>query len=57
VSRVNKSIEVEIQGLHDTNLKAISKLQEPFSNRTNTSYNYAPAGTGKWGTTSRMTDY
>ena len=54
VSRVNKSLEAETEGLKDTNLKAISKLQEPLANRTNTTY-YAP--TGKWATSSRATDF
>lgn len=40
--------------LHETNLKAIGKLQDPFSNRTNTT-NYLPSG--KWGNTSRVTDF
>lgn len=53
VGRVNKGLESEVQGLHETNLKAISKLHEPFSNRTN--YGYQPSG--KWGNTSRVTDY
>ena len=52
VGRVNKSLENEVQSLHETNIKAISKLQEPFGNRTNS---YLPSG--KWGTTSRVTDY
>ena len=56
VARVNKSIETEIQQLHDTNVKAITKLQDPFTNRTNIS-NFVPSGTGKWGTTSRATDF
>jgi hypothetical protein len=42
-----------VQALHDTNARAIGKLQEPFSNRTNTSY-LPPA---KWGATSRVTDF
>lgn len=53
VGRVNKALENEVQGLHETSLKAISKLNEPFSNRTN--FAYQPSG--KWGNTSRVTDY
>lgn len=53
VGRVNKSLENEVQGLHETSLKAISKLNQPFSNRTNFAY----MSSGKWGTTSRVTDY
>lgn len=50
-------MEAEIQQFHDTNLKAITKLQDPFTNRTNISNNYVPSGTGKWGNTSRVTDF
>lgn len=53
VGRVNKALENEVQGLQETSIKAINKLQEPFSNRTN--YNYQSAS--KWGNTSRVTDY
>lgn len=35
LARVNKSLETEIKTLHDTNIKAISKLREPFTSRTN----------------------
>ncbi len=45
-------MEGEIQSLHQTNLKAISKLQEPFGNKTNTVNTY-----GKWANTSRVTDF
>lgn len=52
LTRVNKSLESEINSLHQTNLKAISKLREPFANKHN--YNSVPfayPGCGeKWGT-------
>lgn len=54
VGRINKSIENEVQCLLETNLKAINKLQEPFANRNNAN-SYIPSG--KWGNTSRITDY
>lgn len=47
VGKINKSLDCEIQILKEVSQKAISKLQEPFSNRTNTY--------GKWGNSSRLT--
>jgi hypothetical protein len=57
VQKVNKNLDLEIQHLKEISLKAISKLQEPFSSRPaavpfGNSQNYA-----KWSSSSRATDF
>jgi hypothetical protein len=57
VQKINKNLDVEIQKLKETSLKAISKLQEPL--------NYKPNGAPftnvhnftKWSFSSRATDF
>lgn len=56
VVRVNKNMEAEIQGLKETNLKAISKLQEPFSNLSNQPFPNPPTY-AKWTMSSRATNF
>jgi hypothetical protein len=56
VCRVNKTLEAEIQGLKDTTVRAISKLQIPL-NKNNSSSNPLNSSSGKWGVTSRVTNF
>lgn len=56
VQRINKNLDSEIQSLKETSLKAISKLQEPFSNMTNQPFPN-PSTYAKWSTSSRATEY
>lgn len=56
VSRINKNLEGEIEGIKETSLRAISKLQEPFTAASSQPFasiqNYS-----KWSHSSRATDY
>lgn len=56
VVRINKNMEAEIQALKETSLKAISKLQEPFSNVTNQPFPNPPTY-AKWSMSSRATEF
>lgn len=47
-------MEAEILSLKETSLKAISKLQEPFSNLSNQPF---PNTSAKWNTSSRATNF
>ena len=58
--RINRGVEEELLNIKEISQKAINKLQEPFSNKTNFVWScsapskVAPVTTRiKWGTTSR----
>lgn len=58
LARLNRSLEGEIGTLHQTNLKAISKLREPFANRASGQLPQPSSSSyEKWAGASRATNF